>query len=95
MSALFVNIKVTSAFITFANIQGATYGLIASSLNHIAHVIINSKSVKYSTENAKKVYKEIFGEIPNYTDIIADGTAPSSYTNDGVTVSDGVVYKGG
>lgn len=75
--------------------QGAKYGLIASSLNHIVHEIINSKSVNYSTENAKKVFKEIFGEIPSYTDIIADGTAPSSYTKDGVTVSDGVVYKGG
>jgi hypothetical protein len=75
--------------------EGAVFGLMVSSLNHLMHDVVNSKSVKYSTENAKKVYKEIFGEIPNCTDIIADGTAPSSYTKDGITVSDGVVFKDG
>lgn len=75
--------------------KGATFGLISTSLNHLAEHIKNSVGLKYSTDNAKKVYKAVFGEIPAYTDIIADGTAPSSYTKDGITVIDGTVYKNG
>lgn len=52
LSALVVNIKVTSAFITFANIQGATYGLIAGSLNHIAHEIVHKYQIDVELKDA-------------------------------------------
>lgn len=74
MRALVVNIKVTSAFITFANIQGATYGLIASSLNHIAHEIIGEISLSQAKKIMKEYYALVAGESSdNYDEARAIG----------------------
>lgn len=72
--------------------QGAAYGLISSSLNHVVHSIKNLGSVEYSTENAVKTYVENYGEVPSHTTIVANGTYPDNdetrnYVNNNGTVT--------
>ena len=40
--------------------------------------------LEYSTATAKEMYKKVYGEIPSYTDIVADGTVPESFEKDGL-----------
>ncbi|MBK7632870.1 MAG: hypothetical protein IPJ13_00275 [Saprospiraceae bacterium] len=42
--------------------------------------------LEYSTATAKEMYKKVYGEIPSYTDIVADGTVPESFEKDGYII---------
>lgn len=71
--------------------QGAGYGLIAAGLNHALHMGLNSNPVDYTTENANKVYEEYYGNVPEYTKIVADGTYPINEDNKNWINNNGVV----
>ena len=58
-------------------IDGFRQGLITSGLNHaMEHAYKSLTEIEYNSCNARKVYREYYGEIPEYTKIVADGTYP-------------------
>ncbi|MBK8624480.1 MAG: hypothetical protein IPN86_02520 [Saprospiraceae bacterium] len=69
--------------------DGFKQGLITSGLNHAAHAAYKSLTeIEYSTANAKEMYKKVFGEIPSYTDIVADRSVPQDFQRQGYTIDD-------
>jgi len=68
-------------------LDGFKLGLITSGLNHTAHAFYKTLTeLEYSTATAKEMYKKVYGEIPSYTDIVADGTVPESFEKDGYII---------
>ena len=68
-------------------LDGIKQGLITSGLDHTAHAFNKPLTeFEYFTATAKEMYKQVSGEIPSYTDIVADGTVPESFENDGYII---------
>ncbi len=75
-------------------LDGFKQGLITSGLNHVAHAAVDAlTSIKYNSCNARKVAREYYGEIPDHTEIVADGTYPINEETKNFVNNNGFVSK--